>query len=410
MLKSRRNGTEKSSATWLSPSSATLLATKSPLVILGNPENRRVRLFSEAALRTGHSVREVRWEDFLSDPAALGELKGSVLRIESSGENFEVERLLLSRGSSASGARGDFLSPDQLRSLAFENGRILPSQQWYLGWKDALEQLAGLIAHAESCRVMNAPEEIIRLFDKAACHDVLAAKGVRTPALVSHPRSFDELMEDMRSASARRVFLKPCHSSSASGIVALEMGPTKMQAFTTVERVQDTLYNSLRIHRHADSRDIRNLVDAICRHRCIAERWLPKAGFQGMRLDLRMLVVAGRASHAVLRQSAGPITNLHLGNRRGDLDAFRERIGERAWSEARSICEAAAAAFPHAFYVGVDLLVSPSFQKFAVAEVNAFGDLLPRLEYEGLSTYELELARLEQSDWGYASAGLATSR
>jgi hypothetical protein len=42
--------------------------------------------------------------------------------------------------------------------------------------------------------------------------------------------------------------------------------------------------------------------------------------------------------------------------------------------------------------VAVDLLISPCFRKFAVAEVNAFGDLLPRLEHEGLDTYGAEIS------------------
>jgi glutathione synthase/RimK-type ligase-like ATP-grasp enzyme len=348
-----------------------------------------------------YCVREVGWRDFLSDSAVLGNLGGSIFRIESSGENFEVERELLCRGYPSAleedETREEFLSPDQLRALIFENGRILPSRQWYLGWKEVLETLEDLIRESGSCQVMNAPGEIIRLFDKAECHRMLSAKGVKTPELISQPWEFDELVEDMRSVQASRVFLKPCHSSSASGIVALEFGKDGVQAFTTLEREGGVLYNSLRIHRHTRLQDIRGLVDAICRHRCLAERWLPKAGFQGKRLDLRMLVVAGRAAQAVLRQSTGPMTNLHLGNQRGDIEAFRERLGERAWREVCATCEAAAAVFPRALYVGVDLLISPSLRKFAVAEVNAFGDLLPRLKYEGLSTYELELRRLEDS-------------
>ena len=39
--------------------------------------------------------------------------------------------------------------------------------------------------------------------------------------------------------------------------------------------------------------------------------------------------------------------------------------------------------------LGIDLMVAPSRTKFAVAEVNAFGDLLPGiLDAEGRSTYE----------------------
>ena len=44
---------------------------------------------------------------------------------------------------------------------------------------------------------------------------------------------------------------------------------------------------------------------------------MPKAGLAGHVFDLRVVVIAGRARHAVVRMSRGPMTNLHLLNRRG---------------------------------------------------------------------------------------------
>ncbi len=39
--------------------------------------------------------------------------------------------------------------------------------------------------------------------------------------------------------------------------------------------------------------------------------------------------------------------------------------------------------------LGIDLMVAPSLRRFAVAEVNAFGDLLPGIvDAQGRSTYE----------------------
>ena len=43
---------------------------------------------------------------------------------------------------------------------------------------------------------------------------------------------------------------------------------------------------------------------------------------------------------------------------------------------------------------GRDLLVAPGFRQFAVAEVNAFGDLLPNLLHDGRDTYSAELAEV----------------
>jgi hypothetical protein len=75
------------------------------------------------------------------------------------------------------------------------------------------------------------------------------------------------------------------------------------------------------------------------------------------------------------------MTNLHLGGRRGDLDAVREAVetaGGR-WADVLQVCERAAACFPRTLCVGVDLLPAIGWRKVFVGEVNAFGDLLPGL-------------------------------
>jgi len=368
-------------------------------VVLGNPENRRGHFFAEAAAKAGwNRIIPVSWGSFLRSEEVLEDAlcADSVLRIESPGEDFEVERQLMQLGYEAILSEPGFASipPEKIRVLIPDNGQILPSRQWFHGWSKTLRQLEKII-HRRSCVPMTSPCEIARMFDKAACHHLFQKQGVSTPRLICEPEGFDSLMESMRNSGVRRVFLKPCHASSASGVMAFEIRQAGMQAFTTVEREGDRLYNSLRIRRHQHIQEIRTIVDAICRHRAIAESWLPKAGFQKGRIDLRMLVVAGESGQAVLRQSSGPMTNLHLGNRRGDLVAFRERLGEPQWQAACAICRSAAATFPKALHAGVDLLISPNLRSFAVAEINAFGDLLPGIEYEGMSTYELELHRFD---------------
>jgi hypothetical protein len=47
--------------------------------------------------------------------------------------------------------------------------------------------------------------------------------------------------------------------------------------------------------------------------------------------------------------------------------------------------------FPESLYAGIDLLFSPDFRRQAVIEVNAFGDLLPGVFWQGQETYAAEL-------------------
>jgi hypothetical protein len=98
-----------------------------------------------------------------------------------------------------------------------------------------------------------------------------------------------------------------------------------------------------------------------------------------------------------------PITNLHLGNPRGDEGALLAAIGAEAWEDAKAACERAAAVFPGSLYAGVDVLVRPRAAELEVArpargraphailEINAFGDLLPGVRHSGDDTYEAEI-------------------
>jgi hypothetical protein len=203
----------------------------------------------------------------------------------------------------------------------------------------------------------------------------------------------------MRQAGMRRVFVKLAHGSSASGVLAVETTASgRIRATTSVERAADgALHNSLRIRRYTDEPEIAAIVDALAPDGLHIERWLPKASLGDRSADLRVVVVAGRATHVVVRTSRSPLTNLHLGGTRGDLAAVRALAGDR-WAQALAVGERAAACFPGTLCVGVDLLPAIGWRRFAVGEVNAFGDLLPRLTglpgsgAEGLDTYEAQVS------------------
>jgi hypothetical protein len=182
-------------------------------------------------------------------------------------------------------------------------------------------------------------------------------------------------------------------------------GPGRVKATTSVETAPDgRLYNSLRVRQHTSEREVGALIDALAPDGLHVERWLPKASQHGRAADLRVVVVAGRATHAVVRTSRHPMTNLHLGGVRGDLGAARVAIlaAGGAFGDVLEIAERTAACFPDTLCVGVDVLPASGWRRFAVGEVNAFGDLLPRLTglpgsgAEGLDTYAAQVAAGER--------------
>ncbi|MGW2050563.1 STM4014 family protein [Streptomyces sp. NPDC001858] len=348
--------------------------------VVGNPENRRVALFEDAVRAAGlPAPRVVAWTDVLRAGGAEF-AADDIVRIDSPGENTEVDRLLR-------GAQDPTL--------------VAGSARWYARFTAAVRTLRGGVR-------LDDPDELAVLFDKRLCHGVLDAAGVPVPASpTSGPtatpvRGWDDVRAAMREHRMPRLFVKPPHGSSASGVLAVESGGGgRVRATTSVELAADgRLYNSLKVRRYEREADIAAIVDALAPDGLHLERWLPKASQEGRAADLRVVVVAGRATHAVVRTSRSPMTNLHLGGRRGDLDEVRrsfEAAGAR-WADVLGVCERAAACFPRTLCVGVDLLPAVGWRGAAIGEVNAFGDLLPRLTglpgsgAEGLDTYAAQVA------------------
>ena len=101
--------------------------------------------------------------------------------------------------------------------------------------------------------------------------------------------------------------------------------------------------------------------------------------------------INGEAQHTVVRLGKSPMTNLHLGNERGDIKEFLDKVSDSNWEKMKRTCEQAASLFPNSLYCGVDLMILPDWEQHAVLEINAFGGLLPGITHRGLDTYESEL-------------------
>ncbi|MFE9559808.1 STM4014 family protein [Streptomyces sp. NPDC006487] len=366
--------------------------------VVGNPGNRRVALFQKALRAAGlPGARVVPWRDVLTGRAVFR--AGECVRIDSPGEDPEVERLL--RGCA-------------------DATRVEGTGRWYRRFTAAVHAVAQAV-RAAGGTLTSHPDDLGVLFDKRLCHGVLAAAGIPLPAsptsgpdaVRSPVRGWEEVRAVLALPGYRRAFVKLAHGSSASGVLAVETGPGgRIRATTSVDRAPSgALHNSLRLRRYEDEREIGAIVDALAPDGLHIERWLPKASQQGRSADLRVVVTAGRATHAVVRTAAGPLTNLHLGGARGDLDAAVAAVtaaGGTWETDALAVCERAAAAFPRTLCVGVDLLPALGWRGFAVGEVNAFGDLLPRLTglpgspAEGQDTYAAQVAAVRQEQHAHA--------
>ncbi|GAA3138906.1 hypothetical protein GCM10010466_32500 [Planomonospora alba] len=362
-----------------SPSEAGAPAGAPPLAVVGTPGDRRVTMFADACARYGlRAPRVVPWTRVLRGEEIRLE-PGALVRIDSPGEDPEADALLRGPG---------------------EPSRVGGGARWQAAFTAGTARIRRAVRRTPGAVLLGDPDEIAVMFDKRLCHARLAAAGVPVPPALPGPvEGYAALRERMARAGWARVFVKPAHGSSASGIIALHAAGSRVRGVTSVEVSPGGLHNSLRVRSYGET-ELAVIVDRLAGDGLHVERWFPKAGLAGRVFDLRVVVVDGVPTHAVVRASRTPMTNLHLGGVRGDLGAVRGRLGERGWERALDACARAAACFPGSPAVGVDLMVGADWRSVAVAEVNAFGDLLPRLTgfpgsgAEDLDTYGTQVRAL----------------
>ena len=354
------------------------------VLLVAPPQGRRALAFQASLERLGWPLaRVVPYLDVLEGRAHLAELvrPGSVVRFESPGEDIQTELHLIERGGG---------EPVDLAA-----GELAPLRAWHAGFAGVLAELDAHLGQAPPHHRMQRSEHILGMFSKPDTHARLRAAGVNVAPALPEIHSFDELMAQARDHGWTRLFVKLAYGSSGSGVVALQWNArSQVSARTTVRRVNGQLYNSRRLVTLTNWADIAALIDELAAHRVHVEQWLPKISFGGLTSDLRVVVIGGRAQHTLLRSSGGPVTNLHLGNKRGDVQAFAASLGPERWAEVGRLAERALAAFPGALYAGVDVLLTPGARQMAVLEVNAFGDYHRGVEFGGHDTYAAELLAL----------------
>ncbi len=341
--------------------------------LLGNPENRRLRDFARAVSDAGWPpVVELSYQALL-DGAAL-DPSVELWRLDSPGENAVLARRLIALGGGPAAAPLEF-------------GEIGFGAAYHRGFCRLLERLPAV-------RWMNDPAEVALMFDKWLCHERFVEAGLPRPESFLAPPSFEELRCGL--APSGRLFLKPLHGSSASGVCALRWTGGRCQMLAPLQIEGGRPFNSLKVRSYSTWDQVAGILEPLLAQGMVVERWIPKLGLGDGVVDLRVLVIAGQARHRVVRQSSSPMTNLHLGNRRGCEDELREALGEARWSAALRLAERAAACFPRCLYAGVDILLDRSGRAY-VGEINAFGDLLPGLVDRGESAYAA-VARAAMSD------------
>lgn len=355
------------------------------MLIIGNPENRRVTLFQQA-LCDSHLplARCISYLDILQGKSPLEEIFASdnCIRLESPGENFQVEQAIL--------ALGGLESADQLQE---DKGRIYFPGIWYQGFKQLMSKIAST---ADNVIWFNHPDDIVTMFDKP-----LTKANNPVHALPSLPEfdCYENFLVYAKQQQHPRFFIKLNYSSSASGVMAFECNPRtgKAQAKTTIEFVRKGsdcyFYNSLKLKHYTDHRDLTDIINFLFQQGAYVEPWIAKAKDDDCVFDLRVLAIKGKRHHSIARLSKTPITNLHLGNQRRAVNELT--ISEKQWQEIDQLVADVMQKFSKSLYSGLDILLPRDENKSPILlEANAFGDLLPGLLHDNQTTYQAELLSL----------------
>lgn len=337
-----------------------------------------------------------------------------LLRLESPGGSFELERALIALGAPDAEDADDTLHPygglPDSRPLSVKSARRLAElpgvlhhpSQWFRGYCRMLARVKREAAALFPGAVwQNDPAEIAAMTDKRRAQQLLAAAGVPIPQPLDGGGIFGyaALREAMSRQRLHRVFIKLASGSAASGVIAYQVNPaTGAEIALTTVGVEHYItrppvyYNSGKLRRYTDTATIADIVDWLCSHGAYAEQWIAKAGTGGQSFDIRQLVVCGQACHAVARVSRTPITNLHLRSKR--MTPEQAGVSPNVLAQVQHTAEQALATFPRSAVAGIDIIVASGSQRVYAADVNPFGDLLYDVEYEGWGTYEWEMQAL----------------
>ncbi|WP_236703594.1 STM4014 family protein [Paenibacillus xylanivorans] len=428
-----------------------------PLLLIGNPNNRRTLGLQEARQRLGLQPALVlpyarllkTWRKggtmadavqqclkgevaahthgakWTSSPASMsyanhdsvyGASNVPLIRMDAPGEEWEVERELLFLGAVndtaqlTDGTSARMIPAEQTLALEQDWGQIYAPGQWFRGWKACLERIGREAREFwPNARFMNDPHDIAIMFDKRKCQQHLSSHGVQIPPMLPSSElisNYEDLRLAMKAAGMNRVFVKLACGSGASGVVAYQINPRTGAeiAITTVgmERVQGKtiFYNEGRMRRYTCTSEISPLMDWLCAEGAQIERWMAKASLGSSVFDIRQLVAGGQAGHAVVRLSQTPITNLHLRNER--LLPTEAGLDEQNMERVQTAAKAAMAAFPNSWSAGIDVMLSGGTEHRAyILDVNPFGDLLYRVQHKGLGTYEWEMKLLREEPYNH---------
>jgi len=331
------------------------------LVLIGSEGSRRTEYFEKAALRLGIPLEVLAYPGAGQYPAVTQDL------LEGCGVKIDPPAL----------------------------GETLVSgiNRFAVGWLSFLGELDSL----RDVTFLNSPSAIRMTLDKKACKETLEQAGLPvTPLLDWEVKDAAGLLGKMDRERVPQVFLKPRYGAGAAGVAAcrLRRSTGEIVLYTSALLTKDGLVNTKKLRKVLDREQAERVLDAVLALDSVIERWIPKASHRGKTYDLRAVYQFGKVVWLTARQSAGPVTNLHLND--GALDVGELHLPQRVLEETEEICRRAAPLFPGLQCAGFDILLESGSLQPRIIEINAQGDLIYRDVFAGNGIYLEQARRLAQ--------------
>ncbi len=296
-------------------------------VLIANPGTKRCETYRRellafwAARGVTPEVELVPWAELVPRDGSLDGLaafdRPAVVRLESPGKDDRVTRLLLE-----SGARDDPAEPAcDWRTLEIPKGLLVRPGLWYRGFRRVLRGLRRAFDARPHLTPTACPLAVAEMFDKTATAAKLHAAGVPVPNWLANPQAvYAELDEAGRGW--RTVYLKLNTGSSATGIIAMRSDGTRFHGTTTLAEIDGRFFNSRRLL-HLTGEPLERAAEFLLTEGAFAQQGIPMAQIDGQNFDVRVVCIHGRPAASIFRLSSSPMTNLHLGGRRGDFRQCR---------------------------------------------------------------------------------------
>jgi hypothetical protein len=365
-------------------------------VAIANPDGKRWQAY-EPQLRAfwqeqgvSPDVEVVPWREVVPRDGNLDGLpafdRPALVRLESPGRDFEVTKQLLQAGARAAPEEPPF---DWL-SLSYEKGRLIRPGLLYRGFARVLAGLKQAFDRRPHLSPLACPLALAELFDKNATSARLTAADLPCPPSLTAPATPDELLALLRQASFPTAYVKLNTGSSASAIAVTHALDDPPWAISSVVPLRGGFFSTRRLRR-CGGEDLQAVLAFLLAEGTCVQRGIRMAQIDGQNFDVRVVVIHGEPAFTIFRLSPQPMTNLHLGGRRGDPARCRAAVPTRAWLDALDHCVEASNLYPCAA-VGVDLLFEAGYLRHYLLEVNAFGDFFPGyVDARGRSVHRTEI-------------------